>query len=367
MKKALLLVLVLIAASAKSQTSTLVGSVKDQTGQPIPFSAIQVTQKTGGKATGVAADLDGNFIFQALQQDAYLLEVSSVGFLTHIKSIDLKAGENRLDIQLLEDKKMLSEVVVSTVAKKETSIAVVSTLRAMPVVADGISTEFIKKTPDRTVGDALKRVSGITVQNDRFVLVRGLADRYNSAQLNSTALPSTEPDRRAFSFDIIPTSIIDNIIVMKSASADLQGDFSGGIIAVTTKEVEGDFTSISLGTSWGSVTTISRVKLVESIGFPASFPSTYTYRVAQIGDKIRYTKSIESPEGREFIALPNANAGFTIGKDLGKMKVLMSSNIRNSYSLNYTRRKDYQSPTELAYDYYDTLSSRTINLSLIHI
>ncbi len=111
----------------------------------------------------------------------------------------------------------LSEITVKSIAKKESNLAVINLVKNNSVVSDGISIEYLKKTPDRTVGDALKRVNGVTIQNDKFVLVRGLADRYNSAMLNKTILPSTEPDRRAFSFDIIPSSLIDNIIVAKSS------------------------------------------------------------------------------------------------------------------------------------------------------
>ncbi len=131
--------------------------------------------------------------------------------------------------------KTMSEVTIRSAGKKESNVAVVNIVRNNVSVSDGISVEFIKKTPDRTVGDALKRVNGVTIQNDKFVLVRGLADRYNSAMLNRTILPSTEPDRRAFSFDIIPSNLIDNIIVTKSATPSLPGDFGGGVIQITTK------------------------------------------------------------------------------------------------------------------------------------
>jgi len=131
--------------------------------------------------------------------------------------------------------KKLQEVTIKSVTRKTTDVAVINQVRNLTQVSDGISIDFIKKTPDRTVGDALKRVNGVTIQNDKFVLVRGLADRYNLALLNNTLLPSTEPDRRAFSFDMIPTAMIDNILVYKSSSANLPGDFSGGLVQITTK------------------------------------------------------------------------------------------------------------------------------------
>jgi outer membrane receptor for ferrienterochelin and colicin len=86
----------------------------------------------------------------------------------------------------------LDNITVRSVSKKESNVAVLNTIRNSFVISDGLSIESIKKTPDRTVGDALKRVNGVTIQNDKFVLVRGLADRYNYALLNKTLLPSNK-------------------------------------------------------------------------------------------------------------------------------------------------------------------------------
>ena len=174
----------------------------------------------------------------------------------------------------------LTEFIIKSVPKKISEVSIINTIRRSSVISDGISINFIKKTPDRNVGDALKRVSGITIQNDKFILVRGLADRYNSAMLNKTLLPSTEPDRRAFSFDIIPTALVDNIIVKKSASANTPGDVSGGLIQITTKEVSDDFFNISIGGSWGMNSTLKNFKSIQDAKFPTTFPSTYNYRVS---------------------------------------------------------------------------------------
>jgi hypothetical protein len=208
------------------------------------------------------------------------------------------------------------------------------------------------------VGDALKRVSGVTIQNDKFVLVRGLADRYNSALLNKTQLPSTEPDRRAFSFDIIPTALIDNIIVSKSASANQPGDWSGGLVQITTKEVSDNFFNISLGSGWGSVSTFRDFKLVQATDFPSTFPSTYKYRISGNGDKRLFTKQFGNPSTESFQSIPNLNGGLSFGYTKGKWNSLLSSTIRNSFTINNIDRKDYQSSTELAYDYKDVLYTK---------
>ena len=259
--------------------------------------------------------------------------------------------------------KTMSEVTIRSAGKKESNVAVVNIVRNNVSVSDGISVEFIKKTPDRTVGDALKRVNGVTSQNDKFVLVRGLADRYNSAMLNKTILPSTEPDRRAFSFDIIPSNLIDNIIVTKSATPSLPGDFGGGVIQITTKEVGNNFFSLGLGSGYGTVSTFKKFKSVDYIQFPTAFPSTYTFRVGSNGDRRSYTKLMSSPEMKVKNSFPNINGNLAFGIKKDKWNLLVSTTARNSFSLNYTDRLDYQSSTELAYKYKDTSYTKVFSVN----
>jgi hypothetical protein len=259
--------------------------------------------------------------------------------------------------------KTLSTVTVKSAGKKESVVAVVNMVRNNSSVSDGVSIEQIKKTPDRTVGDALKRVNGVTIQNDKFVLVRGLSDRYNLSFLNKTLLPSTEPDRRAFSFDIIPSSLIDNVIVIKSAVSSLPGDFAGGVVQVTTKEVGSNFLSLSLGTSYGIVSSLKDFKLVDYTNFPTKFPSTYTFRVGSLGDRRAYTKLMTGGVYNNFRSYPNLNGGISFGIKKPKWNYLFSSNTRKTFSLNYIDRLDYQSSSELAYRYKDTLFSDNISLS----
>jgi hypothetical protein len=292
-----------------------------------------------------------------LKSGLYTIKASYIGYKEFTKEINV-VSDLTFDIIFEETSTQLSEVVVRGTPQKVTEAAVVRSIRNSNVVSDGLSIDFIKKTPDRNVGDALKRVSGVTIQNDKFVLVRGLADRYNSALLNKTPLPSTEPDRRAFSFDIIPTSLIDNIIVSKSSAANLPGDWSGGLVQITTKEVSDNFFNISLGSGWGLVSTSKDFKLVQSTDFPSTFPSTYQYRISGNGDKRLFTKQFDNPLETTFQSIPNLNGGLSFGHTKGKFNSLFSSTIRNSFTLNNIERKDYQSSTELAYDYRDILYTK---------
>ncbi len=96
-------------------------------------------------------------------------------------------------------------------------------------MAQVISAEAIKRSPDKNTGEVLKRVPGTSIQEGKYLIVRGLADRYNQAMLNGVLLSSTEPDRKTFSFDIFPSSMIDNIIINKAFIPELPGEWAGGL------------------------------------------------------------------------------------------------------------------------------------------
>lgn len=249
----------------------------------------------------------------------------------------------------------LPQFTVRTAGKKETSAAVITMIKNNVVVSDGLSSEYLKKTPDRTVSDALKRINGVTIQNDKFVLVRGLSDRYNFALLNKSVLPSTEPDRRSFSFDIIPSNLIDNIVILKSATPSLPGDFAGGIIQVATKEVSDNFFTFGLGVNYGSVSSLRDFKKVDYIKFPSNFPSTMRFRTSSLSDRVMMTKMIENPTSKTYLSPTNINGNFSYGYENGNWYFLSSGSGRQNYSLNFIDRIDYQSSSELAYKYRDTL------------
>lgn len=341
-----------VSGVVKSSKETLIGVT------------VWLKNPSTGKNQGASTDIDGKFTFANVAPGTYSLSSSYVGFKEYSNPA-FKVGSEPVivTIELEEDSKLLADVVVKTVAKKETATALINTLKSSFIVADGLSIESIKKTPDRNVSDALKRVSGVTIQNDKFVLVRGLADRYNSALLNKTQLPSTEPDRRAFSFDIIPTSLIDNIIINKGAAANLPGDFAGGLVQITTKEVSGDFASASLGVSYGSLSTFKDFKLIQSVEFPSTFPSTNAFRISGNGDKRAYTKLIATPGITESSSLPNFNGSVAFGVKRNNWNVLFSSTARNTFSSSTTERIDYLSSTDLAYKYKDINFSQTKSLS----
>lgn len=338
-----------VSGFAKSKSDTLIGVV------------VQFTNSTTGKTDAAITSTTGYYEV-SLSQSTYLVKASYIGHTPLIKEV-LINGPTQLDLELEEMPQTLGAVEVRGVAKKESAASVINIVKNSTPVADAISSETIKKTPDRTVSDALKRVSGVTIQNDKFVLVRGLADRYNSVQLNKTPLPSTEPDRRSFSFDIIPTALIDNLVIIKSAAANLPGDFSGGLVQITTKEAGDNFISGGASLGIGTLTTFKEFGQISGVDFPTKFPSIYKFRISDISDRKYFTTLISNPSAEFIQARPNLTFNLAGGYTKKKLNVILSSNYRESNSTSIVNRKEYFSSTEFAYDYRDLSFTNTKSLN----
>ena len=233
-KKLLLLCLFLpISVLLFSQTVRLSGKIVNQKNEPVAGATISVP----GIDRAMAADIEGRFSLLLDASKKHNITVSSAGYGTKIvEDIELKANEENTVIITLEAG-TLEEVVIRTSVRKESTAALINFQRNNTAVSSGVAADFIRRTPDKNTGEILKRVSGASIQDNKFVVVRGLGDRYNTAFLNGAQLPSSEPDKKAFSFDVIPSSVVENIIINKTATPDLTGEFAGGLIQVTTRDV----------------------------------------------------------------------------------------------------------------------------------
>jgi len=130
----------------------------------------------------------------------------------------------------------LDEVVLVTSARQNSETAILNVQRKSVNLLDGLSAQSIKKVGDSDLAGAIKRVPGVSVQGGKYVYVRGLGDRYSKTVLNGLEVPGLDPDRNTLQLDIFPTNLIENILVSKSASADLPSDFSGGVVDIVTKD-----------------------------------------------------------------------------------------------------------------------------------
>ena len=244
-----------LALTSSAQKGKIEGKLTDaKTG--LPLTGVSVIIKNSNK--GVATDQEGRYVINADAGSKITLIFSYNGVSKEVEDIEVTNGKVTTQDIVLEVKAKTGDAVVvrsSSNARKETAAALISYQRNTSVVAQVISAETIKRSPDKNTGEVLKRVTGTSVQEGKYLVVRGLSDRYNLAMLNGIALSSTEPDRKTFSFDIFPSAMIDNIIMNKTFIPELPGEWAGGLVQVQTKDVpSSSFLNVQIGTGFNSNT-----------------------------------------------------------------------------------------------------------------
>ena len=245
------LIIIFLFLAISIQAAVLRGSVTDKvTNEPLIGAVIQIS----GTTTGAITDLDGKFELAGLRNGTYKLMVSYVSYKTLTLEVSVN-GMSEINITLAPDNQQLGEVVVVAEAKKNTENALITRQRTSLVMQTGVSAQQITKTQDKDASEVIRRVPGISIIEEKFVMVRGLSQRYNNVWINNSAVPSSEADARAFSFDIIPSSQLDNMLVVKSPAPEYPADFSGGFILVNTKDVpNSNLFNISVGGSMNDQT-----------------------------------------------------------------------------------------------------------------
>lgn len=321
----------LVSYTSTAQDNTtkgkIAGKVIDKnTGEEIIGATIAIE----GLTLGASTDIEGRYNL-ALAPGKYTVLISYVSYKTvKYENIEVKAGEvTNLNSTLQESTQELEEVVVQgeqSKMVKETEAALLIQQRNAVQVSSGISAELIKKTPDRSTSDVLKRISGASIQEGKFAIIRGMNDRYNAGYLNGAPLPSTETDRKAFSFDVIPANLIENVVVLKSGSPDLIGDFGGGIIKIDTKNIPEEKTqSFNLGLQYHSLTTFKNFRAfngssTDFLGFDDGKRAFPVLNEKIFDDKNVNNANVDATKKfdndwriNQYNSLPNLRASYSLG------------------------------------------------------
>lgn len=268
-----------------AQSGAIKGSVKDGTsGEAVVGANVVIA----GTAIGNIADINGEFQIPKVKAGTYTLIISFISYKTDtIKNVTVYPDQTTvIDTKLFEETTELTEVVVTGAKVTNTDLSVITEIRKADLVAVGISSQQISMSQDRDAAQIAKRIPGVTIIGGRFINVRGLNERYNTVLLNGIIAPSSEVDTKAFSFDLIPSSMIDRMMVYKSGSPELPGEFAGAVINIDTKSTVDD-NSLSInftggfraGTTFGDFQTY-KGSGTDWLGFdngtrqlPSDFPS----------------------------------------------------------------------------------------------
>ncbi|MBO9563074.1 MAG: TonB-dependent receptor [Niastella sp.] len=255
-KYSLLFVFILVTLVSFAQTGKISGKVLNSKNEPLQGVSIKITGAPGGTTT----DVEGRFTLTLSSGKKYELTFTAVGYAAKVVSdVEITAGQvNDLSIMMEKGGAELSTVTVTsrrTPARLESVNSVIAFQKNTNTVASVVSAETIRRSPDRNTGEVLKRTPGASLQDGKFLVVRGLADRYNQAMLNGILLTSTEPDRKTFSFDLIPANMIDNIVINKAFVPEYPGEWAGGLIQVNTKDIPTQpFLNVQIGTGFNTQT-----------------------------------------------------------------------------------------------------------------
>lgn len=302
MRLRLLLLFLLIGSMAARAQIKLTGKVVNANNEPIAGASIKIVGAAGGTTT----DVEGRYSLTLAPNKKYEIEFSAISYTSKlINEVEVGNGlDNELNVVLeVAAKNMEGVVVKSTSRRQESTNALLAFQKNNIALSSGIAADFIRRTPDKNTGEVLRRVSGTSIQDNKFVIVRGLSDRYNSAFINGAQLPSSEPDKKAFSFDVIPSQLIDNIIINKTATPELTGEFAGGLVQVVTKDIPTS-NQLIFGASLGFNTQSAFKDFYSNergsndwLGFsdrslPGAYPKRYSvYNSLSTADKIEVSKA----------------------------------------------------------------------------
>ncbi|AKA34714.1 TonB-dependent receptor [Flagellimonas lutaonensis] len=235
LKKALLTLFTLTIAYTAIGQSGISGTLFDgEINDVLPFANVLIE----GTSKGATSDFDGKYEI-SIEPGTYALVVSYLGYETK-KITDIVVEPNEytiVDVTLNSSANQLDEVVVTTSVTKNTEASVLQVQKASVKLLDGLSLQSIKRTGANDIASAVKSVPGVSVQGGKYVYVRGLGDRYTKTTLNGMDVPGLDPDRNTLQLDLFPTTILDNIQVVKSFTPESSADFTGGYVDIVTKDI----------------------------------------------------------------------------------------------------------------------------------
>jgi len=356
-----ILFLTLLSSYALGQTGTISGTVNDEDQKILKEFSVKLSAPI--KAT---LDLEkGTFTFLNVPVGTYTIDVKAPGF-DPFKSanIEVLSGQNSIVVVNMTTRAQTTKdirVSGGKVDKNKGDMEVTKMQINQAGMVDGMNKNTIVKNPDSRVSQVFKRVSGASVQDNKFVVVRGLSDRYNFALINGASLPSTESDRKAFSFDIFPSNMLENLFIMKSATPELPGEFAGGVIDIKTVEPRSEkFQNIQLGLGYNTIATLKDFRSyngsnTDVLGFgnngraiPDGLPTTAEFNALTAQQKADFAKLIPSNWATtRGLALPNGSLQYSVGNkikldDKKSMSYVFAYSYSNSNSFSHVTRREFE-------------------------
>ncbi len=224
------------AAELSAQgTGRIVGRVVEgQQGAPLAGATVELV----GIDRMTVTALDGRYAFDKVPVGPVSIRVRMIGFGPKVVT-GVVVPENKAvaqDVALTAEVVQLAEISVSAATERGTVNRALEEQRNAANIVSAVSSEQIARSPDSDAGQAVQRVSGVTVQDGRYVFVRGLGERYTTTSLNGARIPSPEPERKVVPLDLFPSALLEGITTSKTFTPEQPGDFSGAQVDLKTRE-----------------------------------------------------------------------------------------------------------------------------------
>lgn len=330
-------------AVAQTQTGNIKGIISDENGIYVPGANIYI--KTLNK--GTISNFDGQFTLVGVPEGTYTLQISYIGYGNVDQKVSVVSGKTAsVVVELMPSNYQLDEVEVTAQGLSGQAKAL-NTQRTNLNITNVVSTDQIGKFPDANIGDAVKRIPGITMQVDqgeaRNVIVRGLSPQLNSVTLNGSRIPSAEADNRNIQMDLIPSDMIQTIEVNKAVTPDMDGDALGGSVNLITRTAPQGFRlSATLGSGINFITDKRNLNASFLVGDRTKDGKFGWMLGAVIQDKDFGSDNIEAEWTDEF-AFTNAEGeeeqlDVNPYTNVTEQRTYLVQRVRRSFSANF----DYQ-------------------------
>jgi len=336
-------------AAAPAAVGTISGVVLDKgTGDPIIDAGVELVDQKKTART----DIDGKYVFK-VPEGTYQIRIFAAGYqAVRLQAVTVVAGQVSKADAALAASGPGSGLVVEVTAQANKAAEATQLLKRQKaaVVSDTISAETIKKAPGSLAADVVTRAPGVAVRGEKFIYVRGLGERYSSALLNGSRLPSTDPEKRAVPLDLFPAGFLDSISIVKTYTPDLPGDFSGGLAEIDLRDFPDTFAaSMSLGTGGNTQATAQTFNSDGLSGYdwmtfgtqtrhlPEDVPPTGFYNFQTIDSlPMAQELSIARSFGDNWAvktqtAPPNASGSFAVGDSIGPFGFQFASVYNNEW------------------------------------
>jgi hypothetical protein len=309
--------------AAQEPTGRIAGMIIDASnGRPLALVGVSFVEAD----RIVVTDPNGRYRSAALPPGQHTVRAVALGYAVVERTVTVSAdGTVTLDFALQPQAIDIGGITVEVTATTQTATvdALLAAQRVAPSVSDGISAEQISRSPSSDAGDAIARATGVSVVDGRFVVVRGLAERYSNTLLNGAELASPEPTRRIVPMDVFPASLLESVVTTKTATPDRPGDFAGGSVDIKTKEFpEESVFEIEVSQGFDDLTTFRKVPMMglqgrDYLGFDGQGRAPAT----AVSNDQAFAKGLRSewspPMSR---ALPNLGLGLTLGGQVGEFE-----------------------------------------------